>query len=602
MSKISDLNLDEIRHKIEVGNFKNALTDLIDLVNEDHYSELPFIFEGILELIEKGMPLNKVQLKIVKEYIDSYDENTQEFAIKIYITLIEKNPSLLEEELFFIISMFKDFEPIIRENFIDLIIRDFDILPSFKSEALSGLIACLKDEVWTIRIKILEFLNQVLQEDKNLLDSFKKPLEVLYDEEDIDVIKEALDFLLRFMMEKYSKEDIKELLISIKNRSWIAQEKILFLIGKLAIVKHDLIDPIKKDFVSLLDYDDYLITTTMVQILKEIIEYQPNYFDCIFFSFINEDKIDNLDAIEEILEFSIIKHGYERFYELFLKLTPLDYQIFIIFNNIIKRLFQNHLNLMKLIFEKLIRKVIPTISQEIFLKLRMILSPNPQYDIYLKCFKILEEIGFLEDIEREQWRFNLITFLRKTMPELGYLDMSIWLNLNIQNSPVPIDELCNRFHIQRSNLIQTLKYVIVKKNLNVKIEDDILHPIKDITDLKEDLIFLKKWVIKRNSKTLETEIILKVKIRNNTDEFIEELSIIIDYPKNLFIEPEEIENKDKDFPKRLKPKREIFLEWTFKKYQQKETIPISSSLKILIIYLKNSKMNSIVKKLDILLL
>ena len=69
------------------------------------------------------------------------------------------------------------------------------------------------------------------------------------------------------------------------------------------IKKKELIEPIKKEILLLLDYDDYLVNKKISTIIKEIIEYHPQLFDDTIFPLINNDDLDNLEAIEDILEY-----------------------------------------------------------------------------------------------------------------------------------------------------------------------------------------------------------------------------------------------------------------------------------------------------------
>ncbi|MFX1258228.1 MAG: hypothetical protein ACFFAN_10235 [Promethearchaeota archaeon] len=572
------------------------------MIHNDNYSLLPEILEGIKEIQENGFNLSIEYLKKLKPLIDSYDENIQEMAIYLYSNSIVKNKNLIKSEIKFIISKLNDFEPLVKETFIDILIEIFfEFSEEYQIDLLEALINSLKDEIWTIRIKIVEFLNKIVLKIPDAIRKFDKELEILYEEKDVDVIREVLDFLLRLFIETYTNNDIKNLIKSIPDRDWIAQEKILFLIGKLGIKKKELIEPIKKDLLFLLDYDDYLVNKFMINIINEIIEYHPAFFDDIIFSLIKNEDLDNLEAIEDILKYSILKHGFKRFYDVFKKVSLLDYQIFDIVNNVIRKIYDIDLKLMKSIFSELLTTILNNLNQFNYLKLRMILFPNPHYDIYSTCYKILKSKGPLQDDNEEYRRDKLIKLLHDIMPELGYMTMNIWLDLQLKQGQVKLKELCDKFHLTKSKLMEILKILLKRKMLKAIINNDIIEPIKDTKDLEDDLLFLKKWKITRSLKTYDYEIQLLVKIKNTSKVLISDLSVTIDYPQNLFIKPQYI-NNDQYIPPKLKPNQDFILTWKFHKYYKERVYPLTSSMKIIIIYQKEEIVYSKVKKLDILLI
>ncbi len=596
-----EINFSQIRIDIKFGHLEKALKDLISLIHEDNFLKIHEILGGIQEIQEAGLNLNPEQFQKIKPFIDSYDENIQEIAINLYTNNILKNNFLLNTEIEFVISKLHDFEPLIREKVTDLLIKVFYDFPEHEKIILSGLINCLRDEIWVIKKKIIEFLNELTLKKPKLIREYDKELEILFDEKDIDVIREILDFLLRLGLETYRIEDIEKLISSIQKREWVAQEKILFLIGKLGIKKKELIEPFRKDLVLLFDFDDFLVNITMVKVIEEIIEYHGDFFDDVFFSFINKDEIDNLEAIEEVLSFSLLKHGFERFNSLFKRLTPLDYQVFATINNVIRKLLKINIELIESCFTQLINDIAQNIDETIYLKLRMILSPNPQYNLFLTCYNALNKLGKLTVEENEKWRMRTIRFVRNTMPELGFLTLNNWLENKLKEGPVKVDDVCNKFHIHRSKLLHILKVLLVKKKIIAIIDNDTINPIEDLKEIQGDLLFLKKWEILRSPKTLDYEIKLYVKIKNKSQDNITDLSIIIDYPSNLFIESE-YKDQDKNIPKTLEPDQEFILEWLFQKPNNQILNPKSSSMKVILLYEKQDKLFSIVKKLDILLM
>lgn len=582
------------------GNFSKALEDLISLVHEENFSFLPDILEGVLEIQKTGCNLTKEQLQKIKPFLNTFDDNVLELATDVYTNTIIKDMDLIDGEIDLIISKVVDFEPIVRNKFVDFLMTIFFNCSKYEKQIVKGLITCLRDELWRIRKKIIEFLNNLVSERPILIREFDKELDILFDEKDIDVIKEGLDFLLRLFIETYSIEDVKYLIKSIPDRDWIAQEKILFLIGKVGIVKKELIKPVLRDLVLLLDYDDFLVNKTMSKIIEEIIEHHVDLFDDTFFSFIRNDEIDNLEAIEQLLRFSIIKHGFERFYSLFKFITPLDEPIIITLNNVIRKLYDDHPKLIESLFSQLLKEILKNFNISNYVKLRMILKPNPQYKIYLICYNALNIKGVLEDPDLEKLRKKLVSFLYESIPELSFQNLKIWLDSKLKKGQVTFDEICFKFHIHKYQLIEILKTLFKKKMLNAIIFNNTLELLKHAPTLKNDLLFLKLWKFIYRPEKLEYDLLLFVQIKNVSTEKITDLDIILDYPQDIFIKYENKEKSNK-IPEILERDQRFTLNWMFQKRHDEIFNPKSSSINLITIYQKQGKTFSMTKKLDILL-
>jgi len=582
------------------GNFSKALEDLISLVHEENFSFLPDILEGVLEIQKTGCNLTKEQLQKIKPFLNTFDDNVLELATDVYTNAIIKDMDLIDGEIDLIISKVVDFEPIVRNKFVDFLMTIFFNCSKYEKQIIKGLITCLRDELWRIRKKIIEFLNNLVSERPILIREFDKELDILFDEKDIDVIKEGLDFLLRLFIETYSIEDIKYLIKSIPDRDWIAQEKILFLIGKVGIVKKELIKPVLRDLVLLLDYDDFLVNKTMSKIIEEIIEHHVDLFDDTFFSFIRNDEIDNLEAIEQLLRFSIIKHGFERFYSLFKFITPLDEPIIITLNNVIRKLYDDHPKLIESLFSQLLKEILKNFNISNYTKLRMILKPNSQYKIYLICYNALNIKGVLEDPDLEKLRKELVSFLYESIPELSFQNLKIWLDSKLKKGQVTFDEICFKFHIHKYQLIEILKTLFKKKMLNAIIFNNTLELLKHAPTLKNDLLFLKLWKFIHRPEKLEYDLLLFVQIKNVSTEKITDLDIILDYPQDIFIKYENKEKSNK-IPEILERNQRFTLNWMFQKRHDEIFNPKSSSINLITIYQKQGKTFSMTKKLDILL-
>ncbi len=583
------------------GNFSKALEDLISLVHEENFSSLIDVLEGILEVQKIGHNLKKNQLQKIKPLLDFYDDNVLELAIDIYTNTLIKDMSLIDDEIDLILSKIIDFEPIVRNKFVDFLISIFIQCPKYEKQIVRGLISCLNDELWKIRKKIVIFLNKLVSERPILLREFDKELEILFDDKDIDVIKEALDFLLKLFIETYSIEDVKHLIKSLPEKDWIAQEKILFLIGKVGCVKKELIIPVLRDLVLLLDHDDFLINKTMSKIIEEILEHHVDLFDDTFFSFIKNDEIDNLEAIEQLVRFSIVKHGFKRFYSLFMFITPLNESIIITFNNVIRKLYDDHPKFVESLFSQLMDEILKNLNMSNYTKLRMILKPNPQYNIYLICYNALNKKEVLENPELEKLRDELVIFLRELIPELSYQNLKIWLDSRLKKGSVTFDEISDKFHIHTYQVLEILKTLLKKKMLNVKIFNNTLDLIRHAPSLTPDLFFLKSWKIIPSPEKLENYLLLSVQIKNVSSEKITDLDIFLDYPQDIFIK---FENKEKGnkIPEILERDQRFLLNWLFQKRYDEIFNPKSSNINLITIYEKQGKTFSMMKKLDILLI
>ncbi|MFW9877234.1 MAG: hypothetical protein ACFFG0_29440, partial [Candidatus Thorarchaeota archaeon] len=393
----------------------------------------------------------------------------------------------------------------------------------------------------------------------------------------------------------------KYLINTIPERDWFAQEKILFLIGKVGYVKKELIKPVLKDLVLLLDHDDFLINKTISKIIEEIMEHHVDLFDDIFFSFIRNDEIDNLETIEQLIRFSIIKHGFVRFNSLFTLISPLDESIIITFNNVIRSLYDDHPKFVESLFSQLMEEILKNLNISNYTKLRMILKPNPKYNIYLICYNALNKKEVLENPKLEKLREELVSFLRESIPELSFQNLKIWLDSKLKKGSVTFDEICDTFHIHKYQLLEILKTLLKKKMLNVIIFNDTLDLLKHAPTLKTDLFFLKSWKNIPSPEKVENYLLLSVQIKNVSSEKLIDLDIFLDYPQDIFIK---FENKEKSnkIPDILERDQRFMLNWLFQIRYDEIFNTKSSSINLITIYQKRGKTFSLRKKLDILLI
>ncbi|MFX1276351.1 MAG: hypothetical protein ACFFBP_17550 [Promethearchaeota archaeon] len=571
------------------------------LVNDDNYESLPFIFRGILEIQEEGYDLSKEHLDVIKPHLTSYDDEVQEITTKIYTNSIIRNTNLIKNETEDIISNINSFEPIVRERIISFLINIFSEASKFEKQLLTGLINSLNNDLWEVRKKIIEFLSDIFIDRPRLISEFEKDLQILLEEKDIDVIKEGLDFLLKLYMKTYSVENLQDLVKTIPIRNWISQEKIFFLITQLGIKRKELVIPITHDLVSLLDHDDYLVYKSMKKCIRDIMDYHEDIFDDTFLLFIEDDVIDNLEAIEDLIAYSILKNGFNKFFRLFRDISEDVKEHIKIFNNVFKKIYKIEQPLAESLMAKLIVDIANEFNASNFNKLKMWFEQNNHYNISYIAYDILNNIGQLFNSEEEKRRKELIRILENKLPELRFQNLKSWLDYRLQQGSVSIDELCKNFHIQKEHFIDILERLIEEGFLNAVVKDDMIKPRELINVSRFDIEFYKKWKVIQRPQENEYKINLSVQIKNISGKQISNLKIIKDYPKNLLIE-EIIEKNDVDIPDVMEPNDQLVFTWWFKKYYEKESNPISSNIKVIIIYQKDGNLFTIKKKLDILLL
>ena len=393
-------------------------------------------------------------------------------------------------------------------------------------------------------------------------------------------------------------EDIKGLLSKFPNMSWIAKEKVINLLGKLTIKKKELMKPFSEQMIKLLDNDDFLVIKAVFEALKEVVQYHADLFDETLYSLLNEDKIENIDTVEEILKFSIEKHEFSRFFDLFSKLSLLDIPVIVTLNNVIKKIYSDDPKFVESLFAQLIVEALKDYNITTYTKIRMLLKALPQYDIYYRIHQTLTDMGTLEDFEHETLRKSTLTFLGEVLPQMDYLDLSRWLESKLTEGPVSIDELCSRFNIHKSKIDDVLSIILKKSMINVEISDNYIETVKTKSNLNEDLLFLKQWKIKPPSKEIEYRLRLFLQIQNMTKERLTDLSIFLHYPKNDLIK----KKKTIKFPISIRANEKYVIDWEFKRKEEGKNNPISRRLNVIVFYKKTGRLYTVTKDLDILLM
>jgi hypothetical protein len=595
MNEISEDKLAEIKRKMERGDFKTALNELIALINDDNYSILSQILEGILELQIKGTSLTDDQLEKIKPWIDDFDDAIQEYAVKIYSNKINKELNSIYNELTFLTSKLDDLEIGVKEQVVGFLIKMYYNLAEKEKDMIKGLISSLTDESWNVRMEIIRFLDEVLINKPNVLKDFENQLQVLYEEKDVDVKKEGLDLLLRLFIKTYSVEDLKKLIQSISENEWLTQENIIYLIGKLGIYRKDLIKPLADDLVLLLDDDDYLVRDTIKNRIQDILDHHEDLFDDAFFTLVENEEIDNLEAIEELLKFSIFKNNFERFYKLFRDIDPNSENLMKLFNNVLRKLNLHDKELTHSLISQLTERILKDLSDQNYFKLKEILREIPQDNIYAPCYQVLNEIDFIDNRKAEERRQLLLEFLLEKKPELSFNKVKKWLQAKLVDGPISIREISDKFNINVDEIGSYLDNIITSDELNAVISNDIIAPRAPTSLEKEerDLLFLKKWKVSD-----EYDIKLFIQIRNVSESIIRDLTIDLEYPTELFEISAENQGETK---KLLEPNQSYILTYNFEKKSERGVNPEISNVKIIFNYEKNGTFRTIEKFLDVLL-
>jgi len=597
--EITEIDFAEIKKKIELGEFQGALNDLISLLIEDNYMSFPQILEGIMELQKKGSILSNEQFEKIKPWIFDFDETIQDLAFNIYSKKINREIEYFYNEIDLLTSRIEDFELGIRERVVGFLIKTYHILANREKNMIKGLISKLEDESWYVRMEIVRFLDMVLTDKPNFIKNFEDQLKMLYNEKDLDVKKEGLDFLLRLFIKTYEVEDLIKLINSLSDKEWPTQENIIFLIGKLGVHRKDLIEPVSKKLLSLLDHEDYLVRNAIKNIIEEILEAHEKIFDDALFNILENDEIDNLETVEEILKISIFKNDFERFYYLFNLIDPNYDAIITTFNNIIKKINLSDPNFMNSLISQLTKNLLKNLSSENYSKLKLILKANPYDNIYLQSYQVLNEIDFIDNREAERRRQLLLDFLLERKPELSFSKVKKWLEAKLVDGPINIKEISDKFHINEDQIKTYLENIIEKEKLNAILSNNIVD-IKTTSSFKgEDLLFLKKWKISENLENPDKhDIKLFIHIRNISGSLINNLSIDIEYPSDIFNLT--MENQE-EILKILEPDQDLVLAYIFEKKSEKIVNPKISNINIIFTYEKEGQILNIEKYLDVLL-
>ncbi|MFO8020708.1 MAG: hypothetical protein R6U96_18945 [Promethearchaeia archaeon] len=505
---------------------------MISLANEDNFDSLPEILNGILEVQSKGYELDEEQLRKLDPLLKLYDETIQDLTLEIQINNLKGSLNKVKEKTEIMVSNYEIIEPPVRDKIISFLINHFYEYYNREKALIRKLISFLDDQIWTIRIRIIEFLNDIFSVRPNFIKMFDKELEILYNEKDIDVIREGLDLLLRVFLKTYNPEDLSKLINSINEREWVAQEKILMLISKLCIERPELLEEsVIKNLINLLDHTDYLVSETVKNTMEEIMEHYPNIFDDIFFSVIQEDSIDNMESLEQLLRSSIIENGYSRFKEIFEIISFRFWSLRHTLVNLIRKLTSFNKKMTSSFFSQIIPEVLK--EGELYQKFTKVLKQIQNLDLYIACYQTLNNVSLIENPEIEARRKELLTILKENMPELKFLEVKKWLQIELKEGPVSIHQVCEKFQLDKSRVISLVNKFQKYDDFETSITNGYIMQKANEEEKEEDLLFLKQWKVHRNPEISENEIKLFIQVKNISGKKISNFDIDIDYPENI---------------------------------------------------------------------
>ncbi|TXT67236.1 MAG: hypothetical protein BAJALOKI1v1_140004 [Promethearchaeota archaeon] len=598
---MSEIDLTDIKRMMERGEYQKALDELISSVHDDNYDQLPQILEGIVELQTRGALVRDEQLDKIKPYIVDFDENIQDYAVQIYTHKMESEMESLYNNMTLLTSKISEFELGIREKVVSFLVKSYNTITNKEKSIIEGLINCLTDEAWNVRMEVIRFLDELLVNKPHFIKQFENNLKVLYEEKDVDVKKEGLDLLLRLFIKTYDIEDLENLIREIPNNEWPIQEKLIFLIGKLGIHRKDLVEPNAMNLLYLLDDDDFLVREAIKEIIEEILEVHEHLFDDAFLNAIENDDVENLDIIEEILKTSVLKKGFERFYYFFTLNNPNSNKVIRALSDVIKKINLSHPSFIESLISQLTNRVLKNLTEDNYIKLMLIIRLNPQENIYLQCYQILNEIDFINNPEAERRRRLVIEYLLEQKPELNFSRVKKWIEAKILDGPINIKDISNKFNIREDQIQSYIKKLIENGELNAIFSNNIIAANTGSTFEGEDLLFLKKWDISKNDEDPSmNDIKLFIHIRNISQPkaIITNLDIEIEYPSDSFnVSLEEQSERTRT----LTPDQNLLLTYKFQKKGEKNLSPEISNIKIVFNYQKEGKNRTIEKYLDVLL-
>ncbi len=202
---------DSLRKYLKDKDYVNAIDQYLSIIesNKDDQVIVLDIIERIKKLMETDVLLTLEQNESIKSLIDSDNEEIEELSIEIYLSNLKRNQDLINSEIDYCIKKSHDVEELIRDHFLDFIIEIFPLHPDFQYSIIEALITDLNDKSWNNRLKIIDFLNKSLSTFQSVLKEHHQDIEIIFDEKDLDVVREVQEFLYNFILSSYTPTEIQ---------------------------------------------------------------------------------------------------------------------------------------------------------------------------------------------------------------------------------------------------------------------------------------------------------------------------------------------------------------------------------------------------------
>jgi len=610
---LNELNTIEIL--IKEKKIKEAINRLFNLVSTQNEQFLLDVLIKLDQIITSKTVLDDNQIEIIKSLIDHYDENVHSYSLKIFIKCIKDNNYRLKQNFEFCIDKLNSLEYDTRFSFIELFVIKYpwDFNEDKKRQLFSILVDKLKDNIWEIKLMVIQFLKKVLDTEPEYLKQFDEKIMILLDEQDVDIIRECLEFLFYYIISLYSDKDVGNLFNYIYEEKWRIQEKVIWLLGKIGIKNKNFVLSNIDKYIKLLEHENFYVRNEGLKILCEIINFYPDIFDENLIKRVLEDSIDNINAIEILFKKSIEFHGFERFLQLFNYLSPIKNSLSSLICNSIRKLYEEDPEFVEFNYENLILHIFKQLNEEDFIKLKYLIESIVNYNIYFKIYNLIlysiknesnkETKNNKEELFKSKYKNEILELLLNKIPGLGNLNIGKWLEKELAKAPIDINNLCKIFSMSKNQAINVLKEIKSKGILNFIIKNDMIMKVeKEIaveSENEPDLHIEVKWEFLMDEKSNYPKFKLKSNIKNISNVRIDNINIITQYPEDVF-KIDFQENKSIHKIDQLNPQELKFMELIFRPNINNKKIGITSII-LFLFYFKEEKISDLKKEIQILL-
>lgn len=415
-----NVELRDLRQRFLEESDEAALDRLLGLLTEDNREILPAILDSIHTGIDSDTTLDAAQLDKIKPFLDDYEEDVQKYALTIYTESLKLDLELASAELEYCFEKLEDFEPVVRDDISDLLLELFTFLPEQAGDILKVLITRLmKEPLWKMRLKLVDFLNRVYEKKAILLLPWKHELEGLLDETDIDVSRESREFLYRLMSSHFSSNDLEKLLLSLPDRSFAAQKTIIWLIGNLGVHSPELIAPITPKLLDLLDSPTHELQKYSFRALTNILKAHPVTFTEYILQAMKQNRLENAQKLELLAAVTIEHGGFPVFETMYRNIENVDEPLFDQFTNVVKILDEtDRQQAMRHLFN-LLKEIFQDFSAGDQVLLEAVLARLSRSHFFFLSYCILEKREKPDEPSLPESNFQqLLEFLVQEMPDL----------------------------------------------------------------------------------------------------------------------------------------------------------------------------------------